>query len=210
MPKPVGIPMGVVGVLLVAVMGYGLFRFATAYGVGYERSRLAARAEVIGRQFNVETIKQLTGSAADSKTPGFRSVVAQLVNVRTANADCRFVYLMGRKDGAVIFLADATDPSSPDYSPPGQVFEEASPELIGSFSSGEPFVEGPSADRWGTWVSGLAPIRDPSTGSVIGVVGMDVNADRWRIAQAIARIAAALGTAVLAGVMFLFVRRFRA
>ena len=202
--------MTVVGILLLAVIGYGLLRFVTAHGVGYERSRLAARVAVIGRSLDAEMIKKLTGREADQDTPAFRSIVARLARLQTDNGDCRFVYLMGRKDGAVIFLADATDPSSPDYSPPGEVYEEASPELIRSFAIGEPFVEGPVSDRWGTWVSGLAPIRDPSSQRVLAVVGMDVNADRWRITLGIGRIVAALATGLLAWAMLIFARRFRA
>lgn len=202
--------MTVVGILLVAAIGYGLLRFVTAYGVGYERSRLAARAAVIGRSFDAEMIKKLTGREADQDTPVFRDIVARLARLRTANSDCRFIYLMGRKDGAVIFLADATDPSSPDYSPPGEVYEETTPELIRSFAIGEPFVEGPVSDRWGTWVSGLAPIRDPSSKRVLAVVGMDVNADRWRITLGIGRVLAAIATGLLAWAMYSFARRLRA
>ncbi len=208
-PKPARFPASVIGVLFVLVFGYGLIRFAAAYGVGYERSRLAARAEMNGRRLDTELIKRLTGTAADTDTPAFRSVVEQLARVRAENADCRFVYLMGWKDGAVIFLADGTDPLSSDYSAPGEEYDEASAELIRSFAVGDPFVEGPTVDRWGTWVSGLYPIRDPSTRRVLGVFGMDVNAARWRITQWIARILAALGTVLLAGVMILFARRFR-
>jgi len=201
--------MTVVGILAVAAIGYGLLRFVTAYGVGYERSRLAARAAVIGRSLDPEMIKKLTGSVADQDTPTFRSIVARLAQLQTENRDCRFVYLMGRKDGAVIFLADGTDPSSPDYSPPGEVYEEASPELVRSFSTGKPFVEGPTTDRWGTWVSGLAPIRDPSSQSVLAVVGMDVSADRWRITLGIGRILAALATGLIAWAMYSLARRLR-
>lgn len=208
-PKAARFPVSVIGVLFVLVFGYGLIRFAAAYGVGYERSRLAARAEMNGRRLDTEMIKRLTGTATDTDTPAFRSVVEQLARVRAENADCRFVYLMGWKDGAVIFLADGTDPLSPDYSAPGEAYDEASADLIRSFAVGDPFVEGPTVDRWGTWVSGLYPIRDPSTRRVLGVFGMDVNAARWRITQWIARILAALGTVLLAGVMVLFARRVR-
>jgi hypothetical protein len=201
--------MTVIGILFVAAIGYGLLRFVTAYGVGYERSRLMARAAVIARSLDAETIKKLTGRVADQDTPLFRSIVARLAQLETDNKDCRFVYLMGRKDGAVIFLADGTDPSSPDYSPPGEVYEEASPALVRSFATGEPFVEGPSSDRWGTWVSGLAPIRDPSSQSVLAVMGMDVSADRWSITQGIGRGLAALATGLLAWAMYSLARRFR-
>jgi hypothetical protein len=197
------------GVLFVLAVGYGLLRFATAYGVGYERSRLAARVTEISHRIDPGTIEKLTGTAADADTPAFRHIVGELTQVHSENRDCRFTYLMGRKDGEVIFLVDSTDPASPDYSPPGEVYEEASPALLASFDNGQPFVEGPTVDRWGTWVSGLAPIRDPATGRVVGLLGMDVNADRWRIAQGLARTLATLGTGLLAWAMFAVAKRAR-
>jgi hypothetical protein len=199
--------MTVVGILLVAAIGYVLLRYVTAFGVGYERSRLVERAAVIGRSLDAEQIKRLTGRETDQDTPAFRGIVEHLARLQTDNRDCRFIYIMGRKNGAVIFLADATNPASPDYSPPGEVYAEASPELIRSFVTGEPFVEGPISDRWGTWVSGLAPILDPSSQDVIAVVGMDVNADRWRITLAIGRVLAALATVLLAWAMRSLVKR---
>jgi len=201
--------MTVIGILFVAAIGYGLLRFITAYGVGYERSRLAARAAVLSRSLDTTMIQKLTGSAADQDTPVFHSVVSRLAQFQTDNRDCRFIYLMGRKEGKVIFLADGSDPSSPDYSPPGEVYEEASPELVRSFATGEPFVEGPVSDRWGNWVSGLAPIRDPSSQSVLAVVGMDVSADRWRITLGIGRVLAALATCLVAWAMHSVAKRLR-
>ncbi len=114
---------------------------------------------------------------------------------------------MGLKDDEVIFLLDSTNPASTDYSPPGEVYPDATPELVRSFSTGEPFVEGPVTDRWGTWVSGLAPINDPSDHHVIAVLGLDINATRWRIALGIYRAIAYFLTGLLAWIVVVFSRR---
>lgn len=115
---------------------------------------------------------------------------------------------MGLKDDEVVFLLDSADPSSFDYSPPGEVYPEATPELVRSFTTGEPFVEGPVTDRWGTWVSGLAPISDPSEDRVIAVLGLDVDATRWRITLGICRVFAYLLTGLLAWLVVFFYKRF--
>ena len=86
------------------------------------------------------------------------------------------------------------------------MYEEASPELVRSFTTGEPFVEGPSTDRWGTWVSGLAPIKD-SAGRVVAVMGMDVDATRWNITLGVSRVVAYLIIGLLLGLVFFFARR---
>ncbi len=70
---------------------------------------------------------------------------------------------------------------STDYSPPGQVYSEASATLLNTFSSGKEITEGPLSDRWGTWVSGLFPITDPMTGKVVAVLGTDIDARDWNI-----------------------------
>jgi diguanylate cyclase (GGDEF)-like protein len=86
---------------------------------------------------------------------------------------------MTRKNGEIIFLADAEPVSSPNYSPPGQVYYEATDLLRGVFVTKQPAVEGPVEDRWGDWVSGLAPIVDSQTGDVIAIFGFDVSAKNW-------------------------------
>ncbi|MFA7368218.1 MAG: response regulator, partial [Kiritimatiellales bacterium] len=41
-------------------------------------------------------------------------------------------------------------------------------------------VEGPAADRWGTWVSALIPLTNPQTGAAAAVLGMDIDARTWK------------------------------
>jgi hypothetical protein len=201
--------MAVVGILLVAAAGRLLLNFAIDHGVLHERSRLKARTVAVADSLDVESIRALTGRSADKETPSFRQLLDQLKRFRIAHSDVRFIYLMGLKDDEVVFLLDSADPSSVlDYSPPGEVYPDASPELIRSFTTGEPFVEGPVSDRWGTWVSGLAPINDPSDNRVIAVLGMDVNATRWRITLGICRALALLLTGLLAWIVVFFSRRF--
>jgi hypothetical protein len=102
--------------------------------------------------------KPLKGSAEEQSTAAFLDVREQLQRMRAAIHDSRFSYLMARCDGDVIFLADAELTDSPDYSPPGQVYDEATDALRGVFVTKKPTVEGPVTDGWGDWVSGLAPI----------------------------------------------------
>lgn len=200
--------MAVAGLLLVATAGRFLVNFATDHGVLRERSHLKARTVAVAESLDLESIRTLTGRSADQRTPAFRQLAARLTGFRTAHGDVRFIYLMGLQDDEVIFLLDSADPSSIDYSPPGEVYSEASPELIGSFGTGEPFVEGPLTDRWGTWVSGLVPIIDPAESRAIAVLGMDIDAARWRVNVGICRGVAYLVTGLLAWMVVFFSGRF--
>ena len=201
------ITVAVVGILVVAVIGKLLLSFVAIHGVYFERSHLKASAQAFANSLDVSQVKALTGQPADESTPAFKALVTQLIAMRTAHAEVRFNYLMGWNGSAVVFLLDSTDPAASDYSPPGQVYEEATPELVRCLTIGEPFVEGPVTDRWGTWVSGLAPVKDPSSGQVIAVMGMDVDATRWNFTLGVARLLAYLIIGLLLGVVVFFARR---
>ena len=127
--------------------------------------------------------------AADPDRPDPRSWEierSQLMRMRTATEGCRFVYLLAENEGQVVFLADSEPEDSPDFSPPGSPYEEASAELIQSLRTGKAFTEGPLTDEWGTWVSALAPVRDPVSGRVLALLGFDIDARDW--AQRVARV----------------------
>ncbi len=127
-------------------------------------------------------MKGLTGSESDLESPYYQILKNQLIEARSEDPEIRFIYVMGqRSDGTVFFYVDSEPPESPDYSPPGQVYSEASSTLLNAFSSGKETTEGPTTDRWGTWVSSIVPITDPTSGKVIAVLGADINARNWNI-----------------------------
>ena len=200
------ITVATIGILLVAFFAKVLLTFVATHAVYFERERLKERTQEIANSLDVTQIKALTGQPSDESSPAFKALLAPLIAIRNAHPEVHFNYLMGWNGRAVVFLLDSTDPNSTDYSPPGQVYEEASPELVRSFTTGEPFVEGPSTDRWGTWVSGLAPIKD-SAGRVVAVMGMDVDATRWNITLGVSRVVAYLIIGLLLGLVFFFARR---
>jgi PAS domain S-box-containing protein len=85
----------------------------------------------------------------------------------------RFIYLLEKKNDQIRFLVDSEPPGSPDESPYGQSYDEASNQLRAIFETGVPIVEGPVADRWGTWVSACVPLLAARTGAVSAVLGID-------------------------------------
>lgn len=130
-----------------------------------------------------QQVAALTGTPSDRDMEDFRRLKDQLAAIHHASRKLRFVYLLGKKDGQVIFLADAEPENSPDYSVPGDPYPEASPELVRALDTGDFFVEGPFRDRWGKWVSAHAPILDPGTGRILAMIGMDIDSGVWRAAM---------------------------
>ena len=142
----------------------------------------------------------MTGADSDLVSPDYLALKDELIRVRSADPRVRFVYLMGqRTDGTVFFFADSEPPESEDYSPPGQVYPEASAILLNTFVSGKETTEGPLTDRWGTWVSGVVPIRDAANGRVIALLGIDIDAADWNL-----QIITACGPAIIATLLLLF------
>ncbi len=147
----------------------------------HRRLDLLRQAALVAEAIDVRRLESLHGSQADLAQPEYARLKKQLAAVRFAHPDWRFLYLLGRREsGAVFFYLDSEPAGSRDYSPPGQVYQEASDTLRRVFKTGQPVTEGPDSDRWGTWVSALVPLVDWKTNEVVAVLGSDVRVDDWR------------------------------
>ena len=169
------------------------------------RGDLLTKTRLVQGSINTGHVKALTGTEADLVSPDYQTLKGQMIQVQTADPQIRFIYILGqRPDGTVFFLIDAEPPESGDYSPPGQVYPEASAILLNVFTSGEETTEGPVTDRWGTWVSGLVPIKDSRTGEVIAVLGTDIDARNWTIQIIIASAPAVIAMLLLLLFLLIF------
>jgi PAS domain S-box-containing protein len=169
------------------------------------RADLIRQTRLVVQALNVEHVRALRGTAADLEKPEYQRLKEQLAATRSAFPQCRFLYLMGRREdpsaaatGATLFFFVDNEPTaSPDYSPPGQVYDDAPEVCRGVFATHTAAIDGPTTDRWGTWVTGLVPIHDSpkpgaspalgrqtaaaddETGAVLAVLGMDIDARAW-------------------------------
>ncbi|MHB8919099.1 MAG: response regulator, partial [Desulfocucumaceae bacterium] len=191
-------------VFIILVAGWFATDAMSSKGDAEFRSHLLSRAVTAASAIDPLRLSGLTGSPGDNQNKDYRKLRVQLAAIREANPDCRFVYLMGMRDGNAFFYADSEPEDSPDYSPPGQVYEDASPELLNIFSDGKPFTEGVLEDKWGVWFSGLAAVRDPGTGQAAAVLGMDIDARDWEKMIAGYRIGAIALTLFLCVLVVIF------
>lgn len=134
---------------------------------------IQSRAVTAARAFSGQEIAQLHGDERDLSTETYQSLKRRLTSIRLGNDGTRFAYLMRLQDNKVIFLVDSEPKTSISYSPPGSDYPEASGLLRSVFYNNEPIIEGPSTDRYGDWVSGLAPVTD-ETGQIVAVLGIDI------------------------------------
>ncbi len=140
------------------------------------RLHILDRAATIAAAVPREDLRGLLGNENDLDSQSYARVKGLLTSVREVNHDVRFIYLIGRDTAGVLFFyADSEDPASPDYSPPGQAYGEATAAMRSLFSDALSRTEGPDRDRWGLWISGYAPVMDEN-GAVIALLGLDLPA----------------------------------
>ncbi|SDW02191.1 response regulator [Thiocapsa roseopersicina] len=127
------------------------------------KDRLLLETRLLAQSLNVERITTLSGDLADLEKPEYQRLKKQLSDIARTDPRYRFVYLMGRRpDGQLFIFVDNETPDSEDYSPPGDIYDEASDGERSVFATGDEHVEGPLVDRWGTWISAQVPIFEPS------------------------------------------------
>ena len=131
----------------------------------------------------------------------YQRAVAPLRRMRASVADVRYIYTVVQDHSQVRFVLDATtagrgENGVEDQSGVWEVYDERDPAMLLALGDGtragiaaatvEPF-----SDKWGTFMTGWAPIFD-ATGDQIGAVGVDVDARVYA-----ARVAAAPKWALL-------------
>ncbi len=139
------------------------------------RANFLTQAQLVASSLDLTKIKTLKGQASDIKLPYYQKLKAQLMNIRVANKDIRFLYLMGqRKDKKVFFFSDSQVKNSKNYAAPGLLYSEASAEYLTAFKLKKATVTGEINDRWGKVVTALVPINDPDSQQLIAMLGMDM------------------------------------
>jgi PAS domain S-box-containing protein len=198
-------PYFIVAVAVILAAGLA-FTYVTAGVKDSEmRDTILTETRLASTGIMTRNIQALSGSEADLSSPYYRELKAQMALIRSAKPSCRFAYILQeRPDGTVIISVDSEDPSSPDYSPPGQVYNEVPGQAKEAFRTGYGITAGPYPDRWGSWVSGYVPLHDPATGKITGIFGMDTNAKEWNLEIAIACVTPVMTMLVLLVVVILF------
>jgi PAS domain S-box-containing protein len=195
----------IVALIVILVSGLALTLWTVQREDSLQRTDLLIKTHHLSSDISKEYVNGLTGSESDLRSPYYVILKDQMIRFRTGDPQIKFVYLMGqRSDGTVFFYVDSESPESKDYSPPGQGYPEASGLLLNIFSSGQETTEGPQTDRWGTWMSGLVPITDTSTGKVIAVLGTDIDARDWNIQLIKASAPAVIAMLLLVFILLIF------
>ncbi|NTW62696.1 MAG: response regulator [Chlorobiaceae bacterium] len=178
-------------------VGY-LLVWLSVYHADYQlREQLLREVNVVARDIDKEQLKVFSGTSADRLNPLYIECKAKLSERCKARAKCRFLYLLGKKSNEeIFFFVDSELAGSAELSPPGQIYDEASPVLKRVFRTGHAETEGPLPDRWGVWVTGFVPLVDQQSHKVIAVLGMDVDAADWTL-DIVTRSALPIGVVII-------------
>ena len=197
----------VLGLGAVAALHRGRSRDSELRGV------LLAQVESVAGTIRPEVVRQLAFTAQDRTNVCFQSLRSQLSSF-AGTMGYRCVYSQALRGGRVVSGPESRPETDPLASPPGTVFARPTAGNLDLFRRGDSLTQGPLIGRSGKVVTALAPVKDPRTGEVLMVLGVDVGWDTWRQPIAKARLAAVLMTlmvlVVIAGCGELFLRQFRA
>jgi PAS domain S-box-containing protein len=174
-------------VWLLAAISIIAVGWIAAETVGLRRDRAMRRDALARCQLVAATVPpalahSLDWGESDLGKPAYQELKARMISLVKANHDLRFVLLAGVLDNQCYFIVDSEPPESDDYSPPGQLYTEASADYVARMASREPFVLGPVRDRWGTWIIASVPILAPASdrGSINAEI--DISAGDWHSA----------------------------
>ena len=163
---------------LVTLVGGGFFAWRVVdYGTKRQSQDLGALADVAAHSLDPREVRQLRDAVHAGVVPP-DTVCEQMRRIHRASPHTRFVYLLAPQGEDVVFLADAENPQSDDYSPPGTVYGDLPEGFRETLLDGRARVRGPYRDDFGSWVTGIAAVRDEG-GKPIAVLGIDITAERY-------------------------------
>jgi class 3 adenylate cyclase len=136
-----------------------------------------------------EALLQLRSPEQETEPAGIR-LRQRLIALRLANVPNRIsdIYLMRRAGEQIVFISNAYlledtstafDQSATGEDNPrlGDPYSDASETLRQAFHTGLPTIEPkPYTDKWGTWLSGYAPVTD-AQGKLVAMVGVDASVE---------------------------------
>lgn len=181
-PPPRQPPLWLTSLLLLVTLAASAWfiEFVSRYGDRWERLHLQTLAATAAASLPPDSVVALRGTLDDANGVAFAQVRQHLSRIHKVNPGYRFIYLMRpNAQGQLVFLADAEPSGSADYSAPGDVYDGPQQRILEVFRTGVAGIEEPSRDRWGYWATGLAPVIEPSSGHVVAVLGIDMNAEEW-------------------------------
>jgi PAS domain S-box-containing protein len=162
----------IIVILLIAITTvYSLSSETRSALKGSVQERLISTASIAASEIDGDSFANL--GKGDENTVAFTRIRDQIRRIKDASNHVRFIYTMRKSGDSVEFVVDGDYGYSSDAGAIGDDYPQAESRLLAGFS--EPSADDEfTTDKWGTVLSGYAPIRD-SRGRVVGIVGVDMD-----------------------------------
>ncbi len=184
----------VFALLATILASWGVTNWATSTRERENSAGLLGQAKIAALAVDPALLQTLPVSEGSAE---WRAMIQPLRDAQRVVPHLRWIYVTILLEGRIVFALDTTDPASPDHSPPGMEYSDAPPGLRKVFLDGQARMAGPYQDRWGSFMSAFAPIVDPATGRVLGVLGMDIDSENWQMRLMRVRLIPILFTVLL-------------
>jgi PAS domain S-box-containing protein len=137
------------------------------------RDRILERSRIAAALINVESIGPLSVSISDETNPGYLRLREQLTWIEKASPDIRRIYLLVERHGQVRYVADSTPRGDFRHQDSGTAFERPQDGIGNAFATGTASVLGTVEKETDPILTGLGIVRDPTTGLITGVLGIE-------------------------------------
>lgn len=112
-------------------------------------------------------------SIEDLHSPRYEQLKKRFMKMQQTSPEFRYIYLVVVRNGRIIFSADSEPVTSKDYSPPGDEYLDAPPQLHAICRGEIPTATAEYQDKWGKWFSAFIPVYDDARGKPVAILGMD-------------------------------------
>lgn len=162
---------------VLALMGSSFYYVGVQHQVGALKSRIRTAAITLSHQIRPEAVLALNGPA-DSARPEYRELTTLFQRVSADEPQFVSIYVLRSTDQPYVlrFAADFVVPGRTAPADVGELYDaRQTARILDGFVA--PTVEDVfTTDKWGTVLSGYAPIRDAG-GKAVALVGVDISED---------------------------------
>jgi PAS domain S-box-containing protein len=173
--------------VIILIAGSWLVNWRGEVADGMRRENLLAQVSSLASQVHTDTLKSLSFTLSDKDNPKFQRLSRQL-RAYARTVGLRGICSMKKRDGQILFGPESYAGGDPVASPPGTIYREPPSEVVRLMEAPRPETVGPYTDEYGSFVSAYAPVWDPSTGQLLLVLELDIEAQTWQAAIAKARL----------------------
>ena len=179
--------------ILAAAVSVTMYHTTARLNVERIRERVMAIAATATVEFRADELNRLR-SMKDVDSPVYQGVVERLRQIRRRNPDIKYVYLLRPPVSGAMFEfiadADAEHPSkipdtngdgaitsADDLGFPGVQYDGSYIDVLREHAYDMPVATGePYTDKWGTFFTGYAPIRD-AAGTLVAILAVDMTGE---------------------------------